>query len=165
MIDKLLKGVDTFSKLGAYLSALSMVLIVALIGVEIICRSVFRVSTMVADEFSGYLMVVAVLAGLGYALQTESHIRITILLGKLGPRSRCAMDLLATSVAIVVTLFICYHATLMVFDSYSYDMRADSISETPIFIPQVIVPIGLAGLLMQLLALFLRRCRRCSPNP
>ena len=86
MIATLLKGIDTCSKLGAYLSALSMIVIVTLIVVEIVCRSLFGVSTMVSDEFSGYLMVTTVMAGLGYTLETNSHIRITILLVKLSPR-------------------------------------------------------------------------------
>jgi hypothetical protein len=53
----------------------------------------------------------------------------------------------------------------MVHDSYSYDMRADSISETPFYLPQLVVPLGLAGLILQLFGVLLRRCRRCSPNP
>jgi len=165
MIKTLLKGIDTCSKLGAYLSALSMLVIVALIVVEIICRSLFGVSTMVSDEFSGYLMVTTVMAGLGYTLETNSHIRITILLVKLSPRLQRFMDLLAGCFAVVLTLFICYHAVLMVYDSYSYDMRADSISETLIYLPQLVVPLGLAGLILQLFGLLLRRYRSCSPTP
>ncbi len=165
MITTLLKGIDACSKLGAYLSAFSMIVIVTLIVVEIICRSLFGVSTMVSDEFSGYLMVTTVMAGLGYTLETNSHIRITILLVKLGPRLRSFMDLFATCFAIVLTLFICYHAALMVYDSYSYDMRADSISETLIYLPQLVVPLGLVGLILQLFGLLLRRCRSCSQTP
>jgi TRAP-type C4-dicarboxylate transport system permease small subunit len=165
MIATLLKGIDACSKLGAYLSAFSMIVIVTLIFVEIICRSLFGISTMVSDEFSGYLMVTTVMAGLGYTLETDSHIRITILLVKLGPRLRSFMDILATCFATVLTLFIFYHAALMVYDSYSYDMRADSISETLIYLPQLVVPLGLAGLILQLFGLLLRRCRACSPTP
>ena len=165
MIERLLKGIDTCSRLGAYLSALSMVAIVGFIAIEIVFRTVFKTSTMVADEFSGYLMVVTVMAGLAYTLKSEAHIRITILLVRLGPKSRRCMDLLGALFALTMTLFVCYHATLMVYDSYSYDMRADSISETPIFIPQLIVPLGLAGLVLQLSALLIRRLKACSATP
>jgi len=165
MIEKVLKGIDTCSRLGAYLSALSMVLIVGLISVEIVYRSVFNSSTLVADEFSGYLMVMTVMAGLAYTLESDSHIRITLLLVKLGPNAKRFMEVLATGLALALTLFVCYHACLMVYDSYSYDMRADSISATPIYLPQIIVPLGLAGLALQLLALFVRRLTACSPTP
>lgn len=165
MMARLLKGIDTCSRLGAYLSALSMVAIVGLIGVEIVYRSVFNASTLVADEFSGYLMVVTVMAGLGYTLESDSHIRITILLVRLGPRAKQVMEVLGTCLALAIALFVCYHASLMVYDSYSYDMRADSISATPIFIPQIIVPLGLAGLALQLIALVIRRLKSCSPTP
>ncbi len=138
MIEKLLKGVDACSKLGAYLSAFCMLSIVGLIVVEIICRSFFNVSTFIADEYSGYLMVAAVMSGLGFTLQTDSHIKITILLAKLGPEQKRNFELIATLFATAMTLFALYHAVLMVADTFSYDMRADSISETPLYLPQVL---------------------------
>lgn len=162
MIEKFLKGIDTCSKLGAYLSALCMLAIVALIVVEIVCRSFFNVSTFIADEYSGYLMVAAVMAGLGFTLETDSHIKITILLAKLGPETKRYFELAATLLATAITLFALYHAVLMVYDTFSYDMLADSISETPLYIPQILVPVGLLGLALQLLAQFVRRLPFCS---
>ena len=162
MIEKVLKGVDTCSKMGAYLSALCMLAIVGLIVVEIICRTFFNVSTFIADEYSGYLLVATVLAGLGFTLETDSHIRITILLSKLGPELKRYVELLATLIAMSITLFALYHAVLMVYDTYSYGMLADSISETPLYIPQIMVPIGLLGLALQFLAQFVRRLPFCS---
>ncbi len=165
MMEKLLKGVDTCSKAGAYLSALCMLTIVGLIVVEIVCRTFFNVSTFIADEYSGYLMVAAVMAGLGFTLEKDGHIRITILLVKLGPKATRWFELAATLFAILLTLFALYHAVLMVQDTFSYDMRADSISETPLYIPQILVPVGLAGLALQLIAQFVRRLKPCSQNP
>ena len=165
MIKKLLKAVDACSKLGAYLSALCILAIVGLIVVEIICRTFFNVSTFIADEYSGYLMVAAVMAGLGFTLQTDGHIRITICLARLGPAGKRNFELAATLAGLAITLFALYHAVLMVQDTFSYDMRADSISETPLYIPQLLVPIGLLSLALQLVAQFVRRLPFCSQNP
>lgn len=162
MIEKVLRGVDTCSKVGAYLSVGCMLAIVSLIVVEIICRTFFHVSTFIADEYSGYLMVAAVLAGLGFTLETDSHIKITILLAKLSPEPRRYAELTATFIAIAITLFVFYHSVLMVYDTYSYDMLADSISETPLYIPQFLIPVGLLALMLQLVAQFIRRLPFCS---
>jgi TRAP-type C4-dicarboxylate transport system permease small subunit len=164
MIEKVLKWVDACSKLGAYLSAGCMLAIVGLIVVEIICRSFFHVSTFIADEYSGYLMVAAVMAGLGFTLETDSHIKISILLVKVSPEPRRYIELMATLVAISITFFAFYHAVLMVYDTYSYDMLADSISETPLYIPQFLIPVGLLALMLQLVAQFIRRLPFCSQN-
>ncbi len=164
MIEKVLKGIDACSKLGAYLSAGCMLAIVGLIIVEVVCRTFFNFSTFIADEYSGYLMVAAVMAGLGFTLETDSHIKISILTSKLSPEPRRYMELMATLVAISIILFAFYHAVLMAYDTYSYDMLADSISETPLYIPQIMIPVGLLALLLQLVALFMRRLPFCSQN-
>ncbi len=51
------KGLST---VGAYISSTLLVLLVVLIMTEIIGRSFFDYSTMIADEYSGYLYLAAV---------------------------------------------------------------------------------------------------------
>jgi len=165
MINICLKGIDTFSRVGAYLSALFMVLIVALISVEIVLRTFFKTSTYISSEYSGYLMVAVVLAGLSYTLRTDGHIRITILLVKLPPQFQRYLEAAAMLMALLVTGFICYYAILMAVDAYTYEMTADSISQTPLYLPQALIPIGLLGLCVQLLAQLLRKLLPCSLNP
>lgn len=165
MFTRILKWIDTCSLAGAYLSAFSMLLIVLLILVEICLRSFFNASTFIADEYSGYLMVTVVMAGLGYTLQSEGHIRISLLLGRLGERGKRGLELFAALLALGICGFVLYHAVLMVYDTFSYDMRADSISETALYLPQLMVPVGLLGLALQVLAYILRRLPFCSPNP
>ncbi|RXJ84037.1 C4-dicarboxylate ABC transporter permease, partial [Aliarcobacter trophiarum LMG 25534] len=46
---------DKLTKMGAYLSAFLIVALVLLILTEIFIRSFFDLSTMIADEYSGYL--------------------------------------------------------------------------------------------------------------
>lgn len=165
MINKFLKGVDTLSKVGAYLSALFMVLIVVLISVEIVLRTFFKTSTYISSEYSGYLMVAVVLAGLSYTLRTDGHIRITVLLVKLPSQLQRYLEAAAMLLALLITGFICYHALQMAVDAYTYEMTADSISQTPLYLPQALIPIGLLGLCVQLLAQLLRKLLPCSQNP
>ncbi|MCG8689466.1 MAG: TRAP transporter small permease subunit [Desulfobacterales bacterium] len=150
MIEKLSLG-------GAFLSAIFMVLIVALIAVEILIRSVFNSSTLISDEYSAYFFVGVVLLGLAFTLKEEGHIRITLLTSVLGDKGRAFLDLFATVLAIVITTFALYYAGEMVYDSWSLGMRADSISETPIYLSQMVIPLGLLMLDLQLGARLLKR--------
>ncbi len=165
MINKCLQGIDTFSKVGAYLSGLFMVLIVALISVEIVLRTFFKTSTYISSEYSGYLMVAVVLAGLSYTLRTDGHIRITILMVRFPPHVQRYLEATAIFMALLITSFICYHALLTAVDAYNYEMTADSISQTPLYLPQALIPVGLLGLCMQLLAQLLRKLFPCFQNP
>ncbi len=150
MIEKLSLG-------GAFLSAIFMILIVALIALEILIRSVFNSSTLISDEYSAYFFVGVVLLGLAFTLKEEGHIRITLLTSVLGDKGRAFLDLFATVLAIVITTFALYYAGEMVYDSWSLGMRADSISETPIYLSQMVIPLGLLMLDLQLGARLLKR--------
>ncbi len=145
------------SRGGAIISAISMMLVVALITTEIILRSVFNTSTLIADEYSGYLMLFIVMFGLAYTMKTEGHIRITLVTGRLKEKSFRVLDAIVSGVACVVTCFCFYHAAKMVYDTYSLGMKADSIAETPLFLPQIAVPVGFGLLALELLT-------RCIEN-
>lgn len=56
-----------------------------------------------------------------------------------------------------ITTFALYHTALMVYESWELGMRADSISETPIYLSQVVIPAGLLMFDLQLAARFLKR--------
>lgn len=61
---KIIHIIEAASLGGAVLSALFMVLIVVIISVEIMLRSVFNTSTLIADEYSAYFFVAVVLLGI-----------------------------------------------------------------------------------------------------
>jgi len=157
MIDRLLGWTDTLSRWGAYLSALSMLLVVALITVEVGLRSLAQTSTLVADEYSGYLMVAIVFFGLAYTLRTEGHIRISLLTVRLPERWRRGFELGATLFALALCLYLFRHMAKMVYDTWQLGMQADSIAETPLYLPQLSMLAGMLLLILQLVAETLRR--------
>ncbi|MCP4116997.1 MAG: TRAP transporter small permease [Desulfobacteraceae bacterium] len=149
--------IERLSLWGASLSAVFMVLIVLIIAVEIVLRSVFNTSTLIADEYSAYFFVGVVLLGLAFTLKEDAHIRITLLTSLLGEKGRGVLDMIATLAAMAITTFALYHTSLMVYESWELGMRADSISETPIYLSQVVIPAGLLMFDLQLAARFLKR--------
>lgn len=155
---KLIALIEWLSTGGAFLSAIFMVLIVVLIAVEIVLRSVFNVSTLISDEYSAYFFVGVVLLGLAYTFKEEGHIKITLVTSVLGRRGQAVLDILSTVMAVAVTTFALYYASVMVYDSWSLGMRADSISETPIYLSQLAIPVGLFMFDLQLVARLLKRC-------
>ncbi len=156
-MERLLRGIDTCSKVGAYLSSLAMLSIVGLILVEIVLRTLFHTSTLVSDEYSGYMMVATIMMGVSYTFAQGSHIRITIISERLHGRAAQGIDLIVTLAALVLCSYALYHSLWMVQDTFSYRILADSISETPLYIPQVMIPVGFLLLELQLVAHFLRR--------
>lgn len=153
----MIRFIERLSLGGAFLSALLMIFIVVLIALEIFLRSVFNISTLISDEYSAYFFVGVVLLGLAFTLREEGHIRITLLTSVLGPRAQAALDVVATGMAVALTTFALYYAGVMVYDSWHLGMRADSISETPIYLSQLVIPLGLVLFDLQLVARLLKR--------
>jgi TRAP-type C4-dicarboxylate transport system permease small subunit len=154
---KLIKWIDKASDIGAYLSGLFMILIVLLILVEIFLRTFFKTSTLIADEYSAYFFVVVVMLGIPYTLRENGHIRISLVTSRLPEKIRKFFEILAILIALFLCIFICYHAILMVYDAYSLEMTADSIAETPIYIPQLVIPIGFILFALQFISELLKK--------
>lgn len=157
MIHRIVSVIDRISAGAGYISAGFMLLIVILITSEIVLRTLFGVSTLIADEYSAYFFVAVVLLGLAHTFKAGAHIQITLISGRLAGRAGQVLELVVTVIAFAICSFALYHAVLMVWDTRSLEMTADSISETPIWIPQLSIPIGLVIFDLQLVARFLRR--------
>jgi TRAP-type C4-dicarboxylate transport system permease small subunit len=155
----LLAWIDKGALAAGHVSALFMVSIVVLINVEIILRALFNTSTLIADEYSGYFLVAVVLMGLAYAVKHDAHIRVEVIRTRLGQKGKNRVDAGCTLLGIVITIYAIYHAVLMAKDAYLLEMTADSISETPLFLPQLMIPLGLILFVLQLIATFIRRLR------
>ena len=160
MMDKIGKWIDKCSDFGAYLSSLFMILIVSLILIEIFLRTFFHTSTLISDEYSAYFFVSFVMFGLSYTFKENGHIRITLILSRLSKKTEKIFDIITSCIALILTSFLFYHSLFMVIDTCKLDMRADSIAETPIFIPQIAIPVGLFIFILQILIKIIRRIRQ-----
>ncbi|ACV67855.1 TRAP transporter small permease subunit [Desulfohalobium retbaense] len=158
-MERLSRFVEGLCTAGAFFSALFMIGIVILIMIEVVMRSLFNTSTMITSEFSGYFLVALVVLGLGHTLHHEGHIRITLLRGRLGPVGRKRLDLVVGSLGLCLCLFALYFTVLMVLDTRSLGMRADTVAETPLWMPQAVIPVGLGLFALQLFAFLVRRAR------
>ncbi|AEH44430.1 Tripartite ATP-independent periplasmic transporter DctQ component [Thermodesulfatator indicus DSM 15286] len=161
---KLTKIIEAASNFGAALSSLFFLLITLFILVEVFLRAVFNTSTLVCDEFSAYMFVWLVMLGLSYTFKENAHIRINILLFRLNRKFRWILENISLFLAFIVLLFIFYHSLLMVLESYHLDMRADTIAETPLFIPQIALPVGFLTFALQVLAKLLQNISKGIPR-
>ncbi len=135
--------IDKLSKLGAYLSGFFLVALVSLIILEIFFRSFFDISTMIADEYSGYFYLASIFFGLAYTFSTDNHIRINILTSRVSKKVNRKIDIVAAIITLVVLLFALYRTVLLTYDAYSFEMVSESVSETPIYLTQLAMPIGI----------------------
>ncbi|HEX2892323.1 TRAP transporter small permease [Vineibacter terrae] len=143
---------------GALLAAAAIVAILVMVCAETALRQ-FRVSMLVTDEIAGYLNAAAVFLGLAWTLREGGFIRVEILYdrarGIVGSALRWLIGLTSIAFAAIM-VWVCARHVLY---ALQHDTRAVSIIETPEWIPQSVMVIGLAILLLQLLAWLVARFR------
>lgn len=135
--------VDKLVKFGSYLSALFIISLVLLILTEIFLRSFFDFSTMIADEYSGYFYLASVFLALGYTFRENGHIRINIITSKLSKGFNKKIDIFVSIIAIIILSFALIRTYLFTYDSYELEMLSENVSETPLYLPQMFMPLGI----------------------
>lgn len=158
-METLLRWVDRVNGWAAAVSAAAMAAIVGLIAWEVVLRTALGTSTLVADEYSAYLYVLLVFLGLGYTLRADGHIRVKVLLGRLGTRGRRAMEAAALLLALALCAFALRYSVAMVQDVRSLGMVSETPAQTPMWLPQLAVPVGLGLFFLQILAQLARALR------
>ena len=137
--------VNKLSLWGAYLSALLLVSLTLLILTEIFIRYFFNLSTMIADEYGGYLYLALIFLGLAYTFNEDAHIRINILTSKMSEKSNRFVDVIAG----IITF-----CTLFTYDSM--EMVSEAVSATPLYLTQLVMPLGITLFLLVVIVFVLK---------
>jgi len=159
MIDKIIRRIEFLSKIGAYLSALLLSAIVVLISANIADRILFNSSILITDEYSAYLFVGVIMLALAFTLKENAHIKITLLSSSLTAKPAKFLRIASIIIALFISSMIFYFSAATVYQSFSLDIRADTVSQTRLYIPQLFIPIGFLLLSLELLALLLKKLR------
>jgi TRAP-type C4-dicarboxylate transport system permease small subunit len=143
MIDSLLRGVRALLAVIRVLSGVMLVASVALNFANVIGRYFFSVSIPWAEEAMLFLMVGCVFLGNGVVAWSGRQIRMDIIVSRLPPKVREALDLFSELVLIATTVTIVIFAWPVIRDLAAFDQRSQA-ADFPLAIPQALVPIGLA---------------------
>lgn len=150
------------SKLGAFLASLLLVGLTCLILTEIIGRSFFDYSTMLADEYSGYLYLALVFLGLAYTFDENEHIRINLIISKLSKSKNRTIDIVVSAMLLAILLYAIYYTYALTYDSYEMEMVSEGVSETPIYLTQIPMFIGIFLFILSTLGFLIKRIKNDS---
>lgn len=143
---------------AAVLSGVAIVLILLLVCIEVVLRQL-NISLLVVDEICGYLNAAAVFLALAYTLRDGGFIRVELVYDNLKGAVKQAVRWFIVVTGTIYVAVLLYFTIIHVYYLYRKDVRAVSIIETPEWIPQTAAVIGLACLLLQLVAFIVNRVR------
>ncbi len=109
---------------------------------EVVFRYFFNMPTTWSTETSRYCSVYIFFMGLAYALKEKSHIRVEIVVKRFSSRFRCILNVVTSSVGIVLSLVIAVEGWKMFFEAYEFSLRSMEVLRTPLVIPYFCIPWG-----------------------
>lgn len=143
----------------AHFSGALLALVVVLVNVEIVMRYLFNSSTLISDEYSGYLFVWMSLFGFGYALTTGQFLRVEAFVERLRGRRRDVLELFGAVAGVIVSMVLTYACARTFRTSFLFGTRSIQPSATPLWIPQLAMPLGMAWLVVLYVRVAIERLR------
>ena len=143
MTDTVLRGVRGLVSVLRVLAGTLLILSVALNFANVVGRYFFSASIFWAEEVMLFLMVGCVFLGNGVVAWSGRQIRMDVVVGMMPARVRETLDLFAELVLIVTAIAIIVFAWPVMRDLWAFDQRSQS-AEVPLVIPQALIPVGLA---------------------
>lgn len=145
------------------LAIVLLILLTILINVEVAGRYLFGYSTLIADEYGGYLYTWIVLLGAVHLLRSDKYLTMTLVIDRF-PRLQNAFGVFAAVVGLAVSA-VCLDSTVeLVRQSWNFGTRSIQPSATPIVWPQAILPIGFVILCLAYAEDIVRRLAGLPPR-
>jgi TRAP-type mannitol/chloroaromatic compound transport system permease small subunit len=92
-VRRLVRAIEAISRLGGFLAAVLVLVLIGLMVYEVVVRYVFSAPTVWGYEVGTWVMGASFVLAIGYALATNSHVRVDFIHDFLGRRACHAFDL------------------------------------------------------------------------
>jgi TRAP-type C4-dicarboxylate transport system permease small subunit len=161
-IDRLVRAL---ARLGIALAAIALLASMFLIGYSVVMRYFLNRPAAWVDELSGYLLVAAVMLAAADALLEGEHIAVDILTERLSARGR-RWTVLGGLIAVALSaLLLAIEGADMVGFSRMVGLMSNGYLAVPMWIPQLLVPIGAALMLAAAMIAFVAAWRNREATP
>ena len=144
MLRLLSAALDVVERLAIGVSALLLVLMGVLMNTEVGGRYLLGRSTQIADEYAGYLFTAATVLCFVPAVRRGRFLRVDGLLQRTSGALRGSLEILEAVVGAIVSLVLAWATLRLALTSLDYGSVSLQPSQTPLAIPQAVVPFGFA---------------------
>jgi len=132
---------------------------VAIVILEIITRNVFGFSFQISDELGGYAIAAISFFGLAVCQTDDTFHHVELLQNRLSPRARAISRAIFDALAAVLCVLLLWELLCTVLQSWESGDVAMTMLATPVWLPQLVMPLGMAALLSTVLKSFCRHVR------
>ena len=147
---------DKIGRLANIVSSVGGVSAVAILTVmmfaAVIMRYVFNAPLFFVDEIATYLIMAIGFLGFAHTMRAGGHIRVEVLFRRLPTKVQRVVQIGAYALLFLFTVILLASSILLVWGFYKAGSLAETVLETPLFLPASLMVIGAGLLFVELVA-------------
>jgi TRAP-type C4-dicarboxylate transport system permease small subunit len=159
-MERFTRFIERLSYGTGYAAGLVLLAIIVLTMVEVVSRYVLQNPLILSDELGGYAMVAVSFLGLAYCAQEKGHIRITFIVERLNPRITGYIRIASLMLGLAFIAVAAWVSWSFLADSFTRNMRSNSMLMTPLKWPQMAIPVGFTLFALILLGQLMKALQR-----
>jgi len=137
---------DAVARVTSLATSTVLVALVSLVCLEAFLRGGFNYSLGFAEELTGYGVVFMTFFGAAMALRSHSMFQVHFLLDRWPEGSRRWLIRAFVLIALVICVILAWKTKDLTLSSFSRGKFAPTVLRTPLWIPQIILPLGFSVL-------------------
>jgi TRAP-type C4-dicarboxylate transport system permease small subunit len=159
LIETVSSGPSRIENTSEVLCAIFLVAMIVLIGAEAIARNVFHTSLQVTDEVGGYLLVALTFLSMPVAEAHGAFHRVELIQSRLGPSARIIAQIAFDLMSLIASALVTWQLTRLTLNSWRAEDVAPTPLQTPLWMPQATMAIGMALLCFALIRTMIAKAR------
>ncbi len=140
---------DSLYRLCGALAAVGMIATLVMVATGIVARPL-GIYLRGTDDYAGYAMAACGFLALAYTFKHGEHIRVSLVLERVGPRLRAALEWFSLAAGTAVAAMLAWYAVRLAWQSHEFDEISQGVDATPLWIPQLSMAFGAVMLLVAL---------------
>ncbi len=150
-ISKFLKIIDTVNEWIGKIFCFLILSLSLLVFADVFMRYLFNCPIIWATEMNQYQLVTLVFLSGGYVLLHNGHVRVDILYGRWSDRTRSRVDMVTCIFAFLLSIVLVRFGIEIAWESFIEHHTATTVTASPLWPSQLMIPLG--GLLLGLQSL------------
>lgn len=146
MLQALDRAIDGVTRAMLLAAGVILVLLVLMVNVEVVSRYFLNKSTLIGDEYGGYALVWICLLGFSQALRAGQFLSVTALVETLPLAVKRVSVMGGALVGFALAMLLAYTTFQLAHSNFKFGSVSIQPSATPLWIPQLILPIGFTWL-------------------
>ncbi|WP_299979959.1 TRAP transporter large permease subunit [Desulfobacula sp.] len=148
-------AIDSITDSAGAIAGFAMLFVAVIITYEVIMRHFFKAPTIWTYDISGYILVWFGFLSSAYGLKQGGHIHVDILVGKMRPRTKIPLEIIAYVLCSLYALIMFVYSWQMAMDAFHHNETAPTILQAPMCLVELGIVIGTFLLSLQALRMLI----------